>query len=109
MNDISPLSANPTKWSNTLKQFVVNLPTNCLSVFGHFVGLALKGLVRDLLHNYLATERKLVLTFCCHNYDPTNICLFKVNHRNNRERYEIVKVNNKDTRTMSVTLWCFYC
>ena len=37
-------SANPTKWSNTLKQFVGNLPTTCLSVFDHFVGLALKGL-----------------------------------------------------------------
>ena len=37
--------ANPTKWSNTLKQFVGKLPTNCLSVFGHFVGLALKGLI----------------------------------------------------------------
>ena len=33
----NPLSANPTKWSNTLKQFV-------LSVFDYFVGLALKGL-----------------------------------------------------------------
>ena len=31
-----PLSANPTKWPNTLKQFVGKLPTNCLSVFGHF-------------------------------------------------------------------------
>ena len=41
---VNPLSANPTKWSNTLKQFVGNLPTNCLSVFDHFVGLALKGL-----------------------------------------------------------------
>ena len=38
----NPLSVNPTKWSNTLKQFVGNLPTNCLSVFDHFVGLALK-------------------------------------------------------------------
>ena len=28
----------------TLKQFVGNLPTNCLSVFDHFVKLALKGL-----------------------------------------------------------------
>ena len=28
----------------TLKQFVRKLPTNCLSVFDHFVGLALKGL-----------------------------------------------------------------
>ena len=41
---LNPLSANPTKWSNTLKQFVGKLPTNCLSVFDHFVGLALKGL-----------------------------------------------------------------
>ena len=40
----NPLSANPTKWSNTLKQFVGNLPTNCLSVFDHFMNLALKGL-----------------------------------------------------------------
>ena len=40
------LSANPTKWPNTLKQFVGKLPTNCLSVFGHFVKLALKWLKR---------------------------------------------------------------
>ena len=44
MNYINPLSANPTKWSNTLKQFAGNLPTNCLSVFDHLVKLALKGL-----------------------------------------------------------------
>ena len=42
--EISPLSANPTKWSNTLKQFVGKLSTNCLSVFDHFVELALKEL-----------------------------------------------------------------
>ena len=41
---INSLSANPTKWSNTLKQFVGELPANRLSVFDHFVGLALKGL-----------------------------------------------------------------
>ena len=41
---LKSLSANPTKWSNTLKQFVGKLPTNCLSVFDHFEGLALKGL-----------------------------------------------------------------
>ena len=35
---INPLSANPTKWSNALKQFVGN------SVFDHFMGSALKGL-----------------------------------------------------------------
>ena len=38
------LSANPTKWSNTRKQFVEKLPTNGLSVFDHFLGLALKEL-----------------------------------------------------------------
>ena len=41
---LNPLSTNPTKWPNTLKQFVGKLPTNCLSVFDHFVKLTLKGL-----------------------------------------------------------------
>ena len=40
--NLNPLSTNFTKWSNTLKQFVGKLGTNCLDVFGHFVGLALK-------------------------------------------------------------------
>ena len=35
--EINPLSANPTKWSNTLKQFVGSLPTNCLSLFNQFL------------------------------------------------------------------------
>ena len=38
--NLNPLSANPTKWSNTLKQFAGKFPTNCLSVFDHFVTLA---------------------------------------------------------------------
>ena len=42
------LSANPTQWANTIKQFVGRKPTNCLSVFDHFVGLALKGLTQFL-------------------------------------------------------------
>ena len=46
---LNPLSANPTKRPNTLKQFVGKLPANCLSVFGHFVNLALKGLTSSLL------------------------------------------------------------
>ena len=44
MKWVHPLSANPTKWSNTRKLFVAKKSTNCLSVFDHFVGLALKGL-----------------------------------------------------------------
>ena len=44
-----PLSTNHKQWSNALKQFVGNLPKNCLSVLTIFVGLALKGLC---LHTY---------------------------------------------------------
>ena len=44
LSHVNSLSSNPTKWSNTFKQFVGNLPTNCLSVFDHFVILALKGI-----------------------------------------------------------------
>ena len=43
-NFINPLTAKLTRWPNTLKQVVGSLPTNCLSVFGHFLGLVLKGL-----------------------------------------------------------------
>ena len=46
-NSFNPLGAKLTKWPNTLTQVVRNLPTNCLSVFGHFVGLALKGLIAE--------------------------------------------------------------
>ena len=41
---LNPLSTKVTKWTNTLKQFAGNLPTNCLSVFSLFMGLVLKGL-----------------------------------------------------------------
>ena len=40
---LNPLSAYPTKWLNTLEQFVGKLPTNCLSVFDHFWDWRLKG------------------------------------------------------------------
>ena len=38
MRRFNPLSANPTKWSNTLKQFICKLQTNCLSVFEQIGG-----------------------------------------------------------------------
>ena len=44
---INALSANFTKWPNTLKQFVGKLPTNCLSEVEHFAGLTLKGLTNE--------------------------------------------------------------
>ena len=51
------LSANFTKWSNTLKQLVGKLPTNCLNALDHFVKLALKELnldqfFKDTYRNY---------------------------------------------------------
>ena len=45
---MNPLDANITNWSNTLKQFVGKLSTNCLNVFDHFVGLAFKGLTQHI-------------------------------------------------------------
>ena len=46
---VNPLSANPQKWSNLLSNNSRLLPTNYLSVFDHFGGLALKGLINDVL------------------------------------------------------------
>ena len=51
-NILNLLSAKTTKWSNTLKQFVGKLPTNSLSVFNHFVGLALIGVIIMLRFTY---------------------------------------------------------
>ena len=50
---VKPLSANPTKWSNTLKQFVSNSQWIAW-VFDHFVGLTLKGL--KLQHKWVAAN-----------------------------------------------------
>lgn len=47
---INPLSTNPTKWSNPLKQS----PTNCLKAHDHFVGLKLKCFI-------LTTEKNVLL------------------------------------------------
>ena len=45
---VNPLSVNPTKWSNTLKQYLGKLPTNCLSLFDHFLGLVFQRLMSVL-------------------------------------------------------------
>ena len=62
----NPLSANPEKWSNTLKQIVGNLPTICLSVFDHFMNLALKGLKNFTWSNleYFVPFVFIVSMFC---------------------------------------------
>ena len=47
--NFKPSSHSPTKWSNTLKQFVCELPKSCMCVFDYFVGLTLKGLKTTIL------------------------------------------------------------
>ena len=74
LNFLNPLSANITKWSNTLKQFVGNLPTNCLSVFDHFVVLALKGLMMVLQGNQQSQSN--LIKKINGTYDT---CLFRIN------------------------------
>ena len=70
------LNANPTKWSNTLKQFVGRLPTNHLRVFHHFVGLALKGLSVKILHSSVSSHKNLRIVF--RQVNP--ISVFSYNH-----------------------------
>ena len=67
MLQVNPLSANPEKWSNTLKQIDGNLPS---SVFDNFMKLVLKGLSNLVL--YAAVSKSLT-------WDPNKInriCLF---------------------------------
>ena len=59
---LNSLSANPTKWPNTLKQLVGKLSTNCLIVFDHLWGwhrwrvkidlLILKGKLEIFFQNF---------------------------------------------------------
>ena len=63
---INPLSANPTKWPNTPKQFVGKLLTNCLSVFDHFVKLALKGLRKRCKMTDKGMRNSLTPNFAIH-------------------------------------------
>ena len=68
------LSANPIKCSNTLKQFVSNLLTNCLSVFDHFVILALKGL-KKISFSLKRSISTIKLTYLFLNFIETKLYL----------------------------------
>ena len=80
----NPLSANPAKWSKTLKEFVGNLPTNGLYVFDHFVGLALKGLMKlhPIPHAIFETARSRfiqVLHHCLVSWKINSLYFFSSN------------------------------
>ena len=64
---LNPLSAKFIKWSNTLKQFVGKLPTNCLSVFDHFSGLALIRLKSTAFPDFTDQDiiLAIILQFTC--------------------------------------------
>ena len=87
------LIANPTKWSNTLKQSIGKLLTNCLSVFDHFVKLTLRGLtfpvffslVNPSLSLFLPLNARLFLSFWKLNlntFNVTNVWFFLFFHCN---------------------------
>ena len=80
-NSLNPLTANPTKWSNTLKQFVGNLTMNCLSEFDRFVGLALKGLSsssqlfrREAFLEIMGNSKQIILGGVCLKKQLKQIC-----------------------------------
>ena len=85
LNFFNLLSANFIKWSNTLKKFVGKLPTNCLSVFDHFVGLVLKELKHlkqsyrphiqsgiTKTHNRRVFFHKLIISVACLEHNRTS-------------------------------------
>ena len=91
ITNINPLSANPTKWPNTLKQIVGRLPTNCLSVFGHFVNLALKGLIW--------------MWICVLNI---NLNQFSVFNRVNRKQLKILKTSLEYLEFYIAVKWTWF-
>ena len=62
---LNPLSANPTKWSNTLKQFVCKLLTNFLSVLVHFEEFGAKRINITYNNNRIKQYRMVEYLGCC--------------------------------------------
>ena len=69
---LNPLSANPTKWSNTLKQFVGF--SGRIECVDHFVGLVLEGLKRSRPSELHIVKYKLF-------YSVTEVGMFKTEKR----------------------------
>ena len=60
-----------TKWTNTLKQFVRKLPTNCLSVFAYLVmssyvfsGYGKRSVALNRLDRNVLNSRKILVVLC---------------------------------------------
>ena len=101
------LTANPTKWSNTLKQSFGNLPTNCLSMFDHFVKLALKGLRNYTIKFFIVLKSTLPWKTSSANknsrFQQTFSCLKAIIESLEKDEKKNWNIENKDSR---VTLPC---
>ena len=103
---ILPFKRQIKKWPNTLKQFVAKLSTNCLTVLGHFVGLALKG----FRQNFKAFKKIYLLVKI--NYGPTlydqhvhsNICFDFFFSSFNHNLYSLIVTKHFKYTEYS---WCF--
>ena len=93
---ISKFSRKHQWCSSFLEQLLINLPTNCLSVFDHFVGLALKGLKTTLKIWEKATKCNLTIlpkVMKCSWVSVKHISagnyMFKVKNKNTRTRRKV--------------------
>ena len=86
--NVNPLSANRTKWSNTLK-ICRQQPKNYLSVFDHFVGLALTRLT--LTRKILERRRSLFIVSSKHSL-YTNLDALKVNSEYITAYWDVLRV-----------------
>ena len=77
---LNPLSSNPTKWWNTLKQFAGKLPTNCLNVWP-FYGIALKGLTSFVSQPFYESSSQLSSSSTRCFYFWLWICIYLLSQR----------------------------
>ena len=98
-----------TKWSNALKQVVGNLPRKCLSVFGHSVGLALKGINTRFFikEKSKLKQRNLMNIIVKHGFKKDFILHFLICH-NISYPFPSAKVRLKVIYTSKLFIF-FYC
>ena len=121
--NINRLSANPTKWSNTLKQLSSAFANELFELFDNFVGLARKRLTTKIMEPlvwrcFSCLHRWLRTGSCNKNsaivFSP-NISCKQINIQNQPKKHQkkvwsVFKVNNKDTRIKpSTSFWYLYC
>ena len=89
---LNTLSTNPAKWSNTPK-----LPANCLSMFDHFVGLALKRLKYLLAISFLHLVFSMTCQWCfealCVSFQKVKICYLKTSRISIKAGFSLVREN----------------